>query len=177
MQEAPEAKVGRTSIGEIAKKELENLKGVTLVAVGKDAPEVESVTLEGKKVKLSDYKGKVVLLDIWATWCPPCRAMIPHERDMVKGMKEKPFVLVSVSADDDKDTLVKFLEKEPMPWTHWWDNGAENPVLKKYRVCALPDTLPHRSTRQDQAEVGRKPEREARQGRRRGREGSGESEG
>ena len=138
VQESPEAKLGRTSISEIAKKELENLKGVTLVAVGKDAPEVESVTLEGKKVKLSDYKGKVVLLDIWATWCPPCRAMIPHERDMVKGMKDKPFVLVSVSADDEKDTLVKFLEKEPMPWTHWWDNGAENPVLKKYRVRAFP---------------------------------------
>ena len=140
VKDAPEAKLGRATLGEMARKELENLNAVTLVSIGKPAPEVESVTLEGKKVKLSDYKGKVVLLDIWATWCPPCRAMIPHERELVKTMAKdkKPFVLVSVSADDEKDTLVKFLEKEPMPWVHWWESGTDNPVLKKYRVRAFP---------------------------------------
>ena len=138
VNESPDAKIGSKKVGEIAKSELENLNAVTLVSVGKPAPEVESITLEGKKVKLSDYKGKVVLLDIWATWCPPCRAMIPHERELVKKMAKKPFVLVSVSADDEKDALVKFLEKEPMPWVHWWDSGAESPVLKKYRVRAFP---------------------------------------
>lgn len=138
VNESPDAKIGTKKVAEIAKSELENLNAVTLVSVGKPAPEVESITLEGKKVKLSDYKGKVVLLDIWATWCPPCRAMIPHERELVKKMAKKPFVLVSVSADDEKDALVKFLEKEPMPWTHWWDSGAESPVLKKYRVRAFP---------------------------------------
>jgi thiol-disulfide isomerase/thioredoxin len=138
MKEAPAAKLGRASIGELGTRELENLKGISLVSVGKPAPEVVTTTLEGKKTRISDYKGKVVLLDIWATWCPPCRAMIPHEREMVKTMANKPFVLVSVSADDDKDTLAKFLEKEPMPWIHWWDGGKDNPVLKAYRVRAFP---------------------------------------
>jgi len=64
--------------------------------------------------------------------------MIPHERELVKKMAKKPFVLVSVSADEDKEALVKFQEKEPMPWVHWWDNGGESPVLKKYRVRAFP---------------------------------------
>jgi thioredoxin-related protein len=64
--------------------------------------------------------------------------MIPHEREMVKNMAKKPFVLISVSADDEKDTLVKFLENEPMPWAHWWDSGKDNPVLKTYRVRAFP---------------------------------------
>jgi peroxiredoxin len=64
--------------------------------------------------------------------------MIPHERELVNQLKDKPFVLISVSADDKKETLVKFLEKEPMPWVHWWEKGDENPVLKQYRVQAFP---------------------------------------
>ena len=47
-------------------------------------------------------------------------------------------MLVSVSADDKKETLEKFLEKEKMPWVHWWDNGPESKVLKTYRVKAFP---------------------------------------
>jgi len=138
MKEAPEARLGSGKLAELARKELDNLHAITTLAIGKPAPEVESLTLEGKSVKLSEYKGKVVLLDIWATWCPPCRAMIPHERELVKKMEKKPFVLLSVSADEDKEALVKFQEKEPMPWVHWWDNGGESPVLKKYRVRAFP---------------------------------------
>ena len=135
---APEAKVGNSTIAKEVAGQSEELKAVKNLAVGKPAPDVESMGLDGKKVKLSDYKGKVVLFDIWATWCPPCRAMIPHEREMVEKMKDKPFLLVSFSADDKKETLEKFLEKEPMPWTHWWDNGPESPVLKKFRVRAFP---------------------------------------
>jgi thiol-disulfide isomerase/thioredoxin len=139
---APDAKLGVSpnapTIKTQAASELESLKAIANLAVGKPAPEVASKLLDGKDVKLSDYKGKVVLLDMWATWCPPCRAMIPHERDMVKKLKDKPFVLVSVSADKEKETLEKFLEKEPMPWVHWWDNGPNSKVLKSYRVQAFP---------------------------------------
>jgi peroxiredoxin len=135
---APDAKVGSTTIAKFAKDELEGVKAVTALAVGKPAPAVESKLLDDKKTKLEDYKGKVVLLDIWATWCGPCRAMIPHERALVQKMKDKPFVLISVSADDEKKTLQNFLEKNEMPWVHWWDNGPESAVLKSYRVRAFP---------------------------------------
>src|SRR5262249_38211468 len=67
----------------------------------------------------------------------PCRGMIPHERELVERLRDKPFKLVSLSADDKKETLVKFLEKEKMPWTHMW-NGADGGAIDLYQVQFYP---------------------------------------
>lgn len=133
-KEAPDVMIGRDTIAQAVKNDIAALK---TLSVGSPAPDVEGTELSGTKVKLSSYKGKVVLLDIWATWCGPCKAMIPHERKLVEKLKGKPFELISVSADEKKDTLVKFLEKEQMPWKHWWA-GEESDVLKTFRVKAFP---------------------------------------
>ena len=100
-------------------------------------PELTSENLEGEKVKLSDIKNKVVVLDIWATWCGPCVNMIPHERELVKKLKDKPFVFISVSFDDEKETLTKFIDKTPMPWTHWY-NGRTGMINKTLNIRYFP---------------------------------------
>ena len=97
-----------------------------------------SKDLEGKSVKLSQLKGKVVVLDIWATWCGPCRAMIPHTTKLVEKLQNKPFVFVSVSCDAKRETLVDFVNGNDMPWSHWWD-GADRAVQKAYHVQYFPN--------------------------------------
>jgi len=122
------------SIAEAATKKLYFIDNMT---VGKKAPEFECELLDGKKAKLSDFRGNVVVLDVWTSWCTPCKAMIPHERELVERMKDKPFKLVSLSADDQKETLTKFLEKEKMPWTHM-RNGAEGGFVDQYQIQSFP---------------------------------------
>ena len=75
-------------------------------------------------------------MDIWATWCGPCKQMIPHEREMVERLKDKPFALISVSGDDKMETLRNFLEKEKMPWTHWF--AERKGILKDWNIRYYP---------------------------------------
>jgi len=134
-KEFGDVKAGRKgTLGEMAKGSLFELRNLQ---VGMKAPPAESKNLKGDKVSLADYQGKVVVLDIWATWCGPCKAMIPHEREMVSKLKDKPFALISISVDEDKKELQEFLDKEAMPWTHWWD-GAEAPMVKQWNVRFFP---------------------------------------
>jgi thiol-disulfide isomerase/thioredoxin len=108
-----------------------------VLKVGAKAPETVCTDIAGSPVKLSDHVGKVVVLDFWATWCGPCRAMIPHTREMVKENEKKPFVFVSVSCDAKRETLTDFTAKTEMPWTHWWD-GQGGKVARTYQIMAFP---------------------------------------
>jgi thiol-disulfide isomerase/thioredoxin len=107
--------------------------------IDKQVPEIEGEDLDGKTFKLSDYRGKVVLLTFWGHWCPDCRAMYPHERALVKRMENRPFALVGVNSDKDKEVVKKALEKEQITWRSFWDDGGKKGTIStKWQIRGWP---------------------------------------
>ena len=76
-------------------------------SLGKTAPDFTLTNLSGKTVQLSDFKGKIVLVDFWATWCPPCREEIPDFIQLQKQYGSKSFTLLGIALDDEGATVVK----------------------------------------------------------------------
>ncbi len=77
------------------------------------APDITVVTVDGETFQLSEAKGKRVIIDVWATWCPPCVMEIPHFNTLREEFSEEELMIVAIT-DEDADTLLEFLEKNPM---------------------------------------------------------------
>jgi len=107
---------------------------------GGTPPDFTVTDISGAKLTLSGLKGKVVLLDFWATWCPPCRAEVPNLIDIQKSFKNRKFVLLSVSLDRDLDAARKFVADKGMDWVHVIDRQAGSELAEKYQVEYIPST-------------------------------------
>lgn len=87
---------------------------VSPLKVGAAAPDFHLETLDGKQVKLSDYRGKKVILNLWATWCPPCRAEMPHMQKFYEKNKDNDIVVLAVnltSMDNGEEKIKDFVKK------------------------------------------------------------------
>ena len=92
--------------------------------------------LEGKPVSLSDYKGKVVFIDFWATWCPPCRASIPAVENLYEQYKDnEDFVVFGINLQEDKDTILKFMKKQKMNYPVLL---SDKKVISNYKISSIP---------------------------------------
>jgi thiol-disulfide isomerase/thioredoxin len=106
--------------------------------VGKEAPEIDGVDLDGRKLRLRDYRGKVVAVVFWATDCAPCMAMIPEERRLVERMAGKPFALIGVNSDGQLAKARRVAAEEKMTWPSFRDGGSFGPVATAWNIRGLP---------------------------------------
>lgn len=106
--------------------------------VGAPAPEFKFQTEKGKTVSLSKYKGRVLVLDFWASWCGPCRQEIPNMKKIYADMKGKKVEFLSVSIDAKKDAWLKALKEEQMPWALGWTPDAGKEVMQLYQFSGIP---------------------------------------
>lgn len=106
-------------------------------------PAIKATTLDGKPIALSDFAGKVVLIDFWATWCGPCVAELPHVKSAYTKFHDQGFEIIGISLDDNKDALKKFIAKREMPWAQIVNNeikGGKDPA-SVYGVSSIPTTV------------------------------------
>lgn len=114
--------------------ELRNLR------TGKPAPEIDAEDLEGARFKLGDYRGKVILLVFWASWCSPCMADVPHERELVERFQGRPFVLIGVNGDETRAAAAKAVAQHQISWRSFWngEGGADGPITDAWNVRGWP---------------------------------------
>jgi thiol-disulfide isomerase/thioredoxin len=105
------------------------------------APAFTITTIDGERVSLDDLRGKVVLMDFWATWCGPCREALPHLQKVAQKFQGQPLVILSVSLDKDEAKWKDFVAKNNMTWLQYRDGGFEGSLSRLFNVNAIPHTF------------------------------------
>ena len=104
---------------------------------GKVAPDIAGTDVYGKRMKLSDQRGKVVMLVFWGSWCGPCMAEVPHERKLMAAYSGRPFTVIGINSGDSKDKAAKTIKDNKMTWPSFHD-GQDGPIVARWNVSSFP---------------------------------------
>jgi peroxiredoxin len=108
---------------------------------GAKFPDFNEKDLAGKPLSVAGYKGKVLLVDFWATWCGPCRTELPNVIKTYDAHHKDGFEIIGVSLDQDKQKLTSFLTDKKITWAQYFDGkGWQNALAQKYGVQSIPAT-------------------------------------
>jgi len=128
-----------TKLAEDARAELDEIRNL---CPGKAAPEIAGADVDDRPFTLSEYRGKVVLISFWADWCGSCRDLYALERSLVDRMRGRPFVLLGVNSDGDRDKLKERMKVEHITSRSWWDGGGSantpGPIARRFNIHGWP---------------------------------------
>ncbi len=119
-------------------QEIENIRQFMK---GGQAPDFAGQTPTGDTIRLSDLRGKIVLVDFWASWCGPCRRENPRVAQLYKAYKDKGFEILGVSIDRDANKWQQAIEADGLEWPQIIDDRSSNAIAKLYSVTSIPHTM------------------------------------
>lgn len=128
---------GRSDPRTFAEAEADLIRTIEHATVGGTALDMTGRRLDGAEDSLSAYRGRVVLIDFWATWCRPCIDVLPELRELVGELPADRFTLLAISVDEQLETVTSLIEREPMPWTNW-HAGIDSDIERAWDVRGFP---------------------------------------
>lgn len=121
----------------LAEAEADLIYNLNFLTVGNKIPNVTGLRLDGFEETIEAFEGEAVLLDFWATWCGPCIKSIPKMVELDEGLPDKEFEILSISVDEEIETVIEFQEKTPMDWANW-HVGPQGELLQTWAVRGYP---------------------------------------
>ena len=121
----------------LAEAERDLLYNLNHLTVGRKLPNVAAARLDGVEEDFSTFRNQAVLIDFWATWCGPCKAALPKLRELDEELSADSFEILSISVDEEVETVTEFQAEEPMPWANW-HIGPRHEILQTWAVRGYP---------------------------------------
>ena len=126
----------------MVEQQISTLSAERKLKVGSPPVGFEVTSVKGEKLSLDKFKGKVLLLDFWATWCAPCRQEMPNVIKVYDKYNDKGFEIVGISLDRDRNAFDSYIEKYEMKWPQFYDGKFwQNEVATLYGIQSIPATF------------------------------------